>query len=507
MTQKISTLLGLLTLLALTVVAFALTTEYFDAMEYISSAKRMFGDSPFWNPKNPLITSLYAALYGIHKLFGAHPSMTFMHVFMFCVHVVGLWMLADWLKPSIKDLTIVGTMGIASWSVSFLHYASFLLPDLLCATAVVLYYWVEWRVPIEKKRGIALRVLALWLVAFGRLHTMLIPCVGILLLIARTRDVRRYGIVCAATGVLYVVTFGLFHGAGTGVGLFAGLKAGYDYNAAYFGEAAVIEGQPQHIWLEYLALSLTPMGVVMMLLGIWEFWSDRKRPEYKRLAPLLLGSLAFFVFLLATVRHKEVRYLTQLLPGWATLQVLAVMMLARKRPWMGAVSVALMFASALPHLVHFKDPIYTMDIERKTSERIAEWTIGNVAGFLMPMHAIFPKENYLHYNDTVFYYYHWSPHSLMFYTQLNSAFTRVHPVFGQVGYPIPDNITEIAPPGMTMIVVEEQAATTHFAKPAIDPIYAIRWWPKDKARPEAQCIPQVKNICIEQMTALEGYKW
>jgi hypothetical protein len=54
------------------------------------------------------------------------------------------------------------------------------------------------------------------------------------------------------------------------------------------------------------------------------------------------------------VRHKEVRYLTQLLPGWATLQVLAVMMLARKRAWMGAVSVALMFASALPHLLHFR---------------------------------------------------------------------------------------------------------------------------------------------------------
>jgi hypothetical protein len=510
-TRAVSVALLAVTWLALAAATLTITTECYDAFEYILSGMHLWGRTQYWFPKVPLVSGFFALVYTPFAWSDRQPPLLLFHLASFALSTAYLWVTARWLAKKLPGLALPFALlaGVAAWNELFIHYAPFSLSDLPATLCVALWYLVSSRDDSGTLKGKLLRALALAAVALGRAQLVLLPAADIAWRCWRTKELKTHVQVIAASLVLYFAAFGVFFAIGNDTGFLDGLNSGVGFILSQARANAAVNGGLGWLYFGYLFHALTPLGSLLSVFGLYLF-ARGDRSTREALAGPLLGGLLYFLFTL-NVGHEETRYLAPLLPLFAALQCLALAWLFERKRWAGLAAALALFASIVPELASFADPYYRLDPHRGAATRIVEWSRSDGAVFLrspvmLYIQPLYPRSHLPYWRDREFYAQDFAPGAFHFFTGKPWGNYSGPLSYTTGGYPIPDQIKQIAPPGITMLPPPE--SYPYVTEPDdLQPIYAVRWWPKESTPAGASCSPKISAICVEVLKAFEGFQW
>jgi hypothetical protein len=510
-TRALSIALFAVTWLALAVATLTITTEYYDGFEYILSGMHLWSRSPYWFPKVPLVSSFFALVYTPYAWSDGQPPLLLFHLASFALSTTYLWVTAKWIGKKLPwlSLPLPLVLGVAAWNELFIHYSPFSLTDIPATLCVALWFLVSERDDLDTTKGKLLRALALAAVALGRAQLVLLPAVDIAWRCWRTRELKAYALVIAASLIPYFAAFGIFFSLGSDIGFFDGIAMGVNFILSQASANAAVNSGLGWLYFGYLFRALTPLGSILAALGLYLF-ARGDRATREALAGPLLGGLLYFLFTLR-VGHEETRYLMPLLPLFAVLQCVALAWLLGRKRAAGLAALLALFASIVPELSSFADPYYRLDPHRTAATRIAAWSRSDGAVFLrsremLYIQPLYPRSHLPYWRDREFYAQDFAPGAFHFFTGKPFGGHTGPLSYSKSGYPIPDQIKEMAPPGITLLPPPE--SYPHVTEPDdLQPIYALRWWPKETAPAGAACSPKVADACVEVLSAFEGFRW
>lgn len=502
--EKRLQLIGIIFSLAcLTTIALANTLEYYDGIEYLVSSLTYLGFPWTINPKNTFMIYLGSLMAAPLVALKIQPSLPYFHFIVLLLNLALIPFLVVTAQKLFKEPTGKIITLLALSTPLFLHYATFMLPDLLCAMLIGIWIFLE-SLTIHRLSKYCALGLVLAMIAMNRPHALAIPAIYYLLLsIAAPKQLYRLFIVAIICAVVFVFAFASMHAAISSTDLFSGFQSGINILRGYAKDVDAQYVIPAYAYGIFFVKGFGIIGAAIAVYGLFLAYKDRIRDFF-----LLRLSLALFGFylILILVAHKEARYLLPGLPIILLLQTRAFMEVRLLLPKIaGVLLTILLIAGSLPTLLHFRDPVYRADLPKKISQNIASWSKSDSASFLFPGATFHPKDAVFSKHDNFFYMFHYSAHSLAFHSGLKTR--QVKTTFVKYGYPIPDDMAETFPENHTLVAPTDKFMNTKNFETAFLPIEALRWRKNSKELGREGCLAEPKEICVERIVVFPGLTW
>lgn len=484
-------------------VASTITVEYHDGYEYIVTGWTVAGATKFFFPKNVVLSSWFALLLLWHRVIGAEPTLATTHLAMLVLHAGCIAIIARWIKALCPPLPLAVIAVVVVSNRLVIHYAPFALADLAGAGAIGLWYWVDLRLPHATSRGMASRAVVVALCVLVRQHIVLIPIVNLAYQALHARRWREFLSIGFGSLFLFVIAMVFFFRLGAHADSARALRLAIASIRSYAIQPTLDPGyHPPWVYAVNLYLLLTPIGVVLAALGSAELYRHGNADARRAVVNAVFGSAVVLTYLI-TVSSKDARYTSPFLPLWACLQCFGLVWFLRSRPAFGVVALLALFAAVTPELWHFTQGFYRRDAQRTTATTIARWSVSTEARFLTPMGTFFPPRHYFHWNDGAFYVYHFGVAGYVFHTLHSADNVDRRVTFTRYGYPFPDAIDSLAPPGVTMIVPGPKPYETSELPERMPLVHALRWWPRSETL-ERNCVTHIPELCVERVIAFDG---
>lgn len=495
-------------------VSATLTLDYYDSFEYFVSGLAWIGQPWQIYPKNIQHIYLDGFLESLSLAFGRWPSLAYFHLTFYFIHLCAIIVLCFAVRKIFPRLGFASILLLGLSNRLWIHYAPFSLPDLTCVLWISSWFYLELSLENVGRAGIWGKGILMALLALNRPHAVLILVVALFWITFRERrNWRRCVCECALAIAIYLAVFSHFFAALNNLSLMDGFHRGVQFFSGYAADVNNQGVQPPYVYLQYFYYSLGAFGILAFCIGLAalivppaSFAKIARHP--KECLPaivqgLLLGALAYALLLLC-ISQKEARYLIPILPAWLLVMSYGLCALKEVSPKACLLLILCLSWVIFPELNRFLDPIYRDIAPKLAAERIEKWSLSKNVAFIGTMAAFYPRESYFHWNERYFYFYHWWVKNYIFYTgKLALPMRRV--AFEKYGFPIPDGIETLAPPGVTLVAPAEKFLTTENALPGIGAIYAVRWFPlADAKMKNIACSERVKNVCVEVFSAFDG---
>ncbi|MDA2934017.1 hypothetical protein MYX82_06705 [Acidobacteria bacterium AH-259-D05] len=527
--QKVS--LGLLVVawLCLLFLGAILTVEHYDGYEYIMTGMTFAGESSYFFPKNPVLSSFFAFVYTILDL--AHldtRSLANYHLPILILNLSLSLIIAKWIKSFCPTLSIATIAAVICFNRSFFHYVPFALPDALVACSIGLWLYLDTILSMQSSIGKFTRIAILGLCALQRLQTVIIPASSIVTGIIRDRQRVASSIQIALGSVAFYLVFNtIFFYRGFNLGyeggplnlgtkpdLIQAITGQFAFLNYYFFDLVLTFQDKSSVWDYFASIfyTLTPVGTALLALGSFQLRKFYHSTQWSGLVGgVLIGSVCFFTFLLYVRTIGADRYITPLLPAFALIQCLGLAWLFKKRAMLGTLAVLGMFCfSVIPEFQHFYQPFYRADLERRAAQNIIRWSHSEPIYFTgSGLSPFLSKENIVHEFDPDFYHYGGMP-AFVFFTRKELHFIPQNLTFNTYGFPIPDDLGNLVESDKTLIIPPMKLHDgiiipwqTLEMPPNTDvtPLYCLRWSPG--RTPDKPCSPVVQDICVEVYTPSE----
>ncbi|MEE8348389.1 MAG: hypothetical protein V3R94_02390 [Acidobacteriota bacterium] len=528
--------LGLLAVvwICLLAVGATLTVEHYDGYEYILTGMAVAGEGTYFFPKNPVLSTILSALYGIFERLELDTrSLANYHLPLVILNLGLALIVAKWIRLFCPILSTVTIAAMLCVNRSFIHYVPFALPDVLIACSIGIWLYADATLPIRSPAGKISRIMILGLCALQRPQTVIIPAAS--LLTAVIKDRRRLAsatLIVLGSVVVYISLNTVFFYRGVILGYQGGLSSlgtqpnlvqaitgQFEFLYYFFGRPLsypILRVAPvSSLWAYSGAMmdALNPIGTGLLVVGVFQLRKFRQSPQWDGLmGGALIGSLCFFMFLLYVRATGPARYITPLIPALTLIECLGLAWLTRRRAALGTLALVGVFCLAvIPEARYFYHPYYRADLERRTTRNIKEWSRSEPIYFTGSAQSPFySQENVVHDFQPDFYVYRGLP-AVNFYSGRSLRYLGQEPTFRAHGFPIPDDLDTLIEPNRTLIIppmrIYQEALVPWESLEVppgtqVTPLYAVRW--SLDSPPGTPCSPKVQEVCVEVYTPSPG---